>query len=44
MVAYNKAKVVLKIVFPNNNTNNRWFLEHSILLKPLSSKDYRDNK
>lgn len=26
----------------NNNTNNRWFLEHSILLKPLSGKDYRE--
>ena len=35
---------MFNFVFPNNNTNNRWFLEYSILLKPLPGKDYRGNK
>nr|DAU65565.1 MAG TPA: hypothetical protein [Caudoviricetes sp.] len=36
--------MVFKSISSNNNTNNRWFLEHSILLKPLSGKDYREKE
>ena len=43
-IFYKFGKLTFKIISSNNNTNNRWFLEHPILLKALLDKDYRDNK